>query len=38
MTGHRDGMNAGALEQSKDIAKICEHVIENLKALCRVLR
>jgi len=31
MTGHRDGMNAGALEHSKDIAKICEHVIESLK-------
>jgi len=31
MTGHRDGMNAGALEHSKYIAKICEYVIENLK-------
>lgn len=31
MTGHRDGMNAGALEQSKDIARICHTVIENLK-------
>ena len=31
MTGHRDGMNAGALEHSKDIAKICENVIESLK-------